>query len=371
MSEGTCFIGLISGTSRDGVDAALVEFDAGRPEILGTLCLPYPDTLAKRLEHLLRSGRRPRNEDMRALDPDLGRHFARAAQQLLDLAAKQGIVVRAIGSHGQTVWHAPNDTRPETIQLGQPAEIARITGILTVGDFRRGDIEAGGQGAPLAPLLHGALFRPPHGTRIVLNLGGIANISVIDARGAVTGFDTGPANCLLDAWIREKHDQPYDPGGQWATSGRANPALLQRLLQDPWFTAAPPKSTGIEHFNLAWLRQGIAGQPIADRDVQATLAELTAVSVAQAARSFSPGDLLVCGGGVHNTDLLRRLRRHLEGVPVHSTGEFGVDPDWVEAVLFAWLARERLAGRKQDTRAITGARGPVLLGSIADPAALE
>jgi len=371
VTESTCFIGLISGTSRDGVDAALVEFETGHPAILSALCLPYPDGLAERLQRLLASGRRPRDEDMRALDPKLGRHFARAAQRLLDQAAKRGIVVRAIGSHGQTVWHAPGGPRPESIQLGQPGDIARHTGILTVGDFRRGDIAAGGQGAPLAPLLHRALFRPSHGTRIVLNLGGIANVSVLDARGAVAGFDTGPANCLLDSWIREQQGKPYDLDGQWAASGRANPALLQQLLRDPWFAAAPPKSTGIEYFNLGWLRQYLVDRPIANRDVQATLAELTAVSVAQAVRSYSPGDLLVCGGGVHNSDLLQRLRRYLGGVPVHPTGEFGMDPDWVEAVLFAWLARERLAGRKQDTRAITGARAPVLLGTVADPTALE
>jgi len=371
VSEGTCFIGLISGTSRDGVDAALVEFETGRPLILTALCLPYPDGLAKRLEHLLAAGSRPRDEDLRALDPELGRHFADAAQQLLNTAAEKSVVVYAIGSHGQTVWHAPNGPHPESIQLGKPAEIARITGIPTVGDFRRADIEAGGQGAPLAPLLHRALFRPARGTRIVVNLGGIANVSVIDAQGTVIGFDTGPANCLLDAWVREQRGQPCDDGGRWAGSGRANEGLLQQLLGDPWFATAPPKSTGIEHFNLAWLRQRIGDRPVAARDVQATLADLTAVSVAQAIRSYSPRDVLVCGGGVHNTDLMRRLRGHLGEVPVRSTGEFGLDPDWVEAVLFAWLARERLAGRKQDTRAITGARTPVLLGTITDPAALE
>jgi anhydro-N-acetylmuramic acid kinase len=371
VSEAELYIGLISGTSRDGVDAALVQIGHNGTTLLATVCRPYPRELRSRLERLLKSGRRPRDADMRELDVAIAGHFAESALNLLDRAACKADAVRAIGSHGQTVWHAPEAPRPESIQLGSPAVIAEHTGICTVGDFRRADIEAGGQGAPLAPLLHRALFRPETGRRIVLNLGGIANISVVDASGEVTGFDTGPANCLLDAWIREHQGRAFDADGAWAAGGQTDHGLLEALLQDPWFAKAPPKSTGIEYFNLAWLARHLADRSIAPRDVQATLAELTAVSIAEAVRPLNASDLLLCGGGCHNGFLRGRLEHHLPGLQVRTTADFGVEPDWVEAVLFAWLAHERLAGNPQDTRAITGARRPVLLGSIAWPAGVE
>jgi anhydro-N-acetylmuramic acid kinase len=371
VSETAHYIGLISGTSRDGVDAALVSFVNERPAVRATLCLAYPDSLAHRLERMVRAGRRPSDEESRELDPAIAKHFADTALQLIRGAGLDPGVVRAIGSHGQTVWHDPDGPVPESIQLGSPSRIAGRTGILTVGDFRRADIEAGGQGAPLAPLLHRALFRPGQGKRVVLNLGGIANVSLVDDRGVVSGFDTGPANCLLDAWIQDQLGEPFDRDGAWSAGGRVDRQLLEVLLRDPWLARPPPKSTGIEYFNLAWLRAHMTGCATAPRDVQATLAELTALSVADAIRSRSPTDVLLCGGGVHNTDLVDRLRRHLRGTPLRSTSDFGIDPDWVEAVLFAWLARERLHGRPQDTRAITGAHEPILLGTIAPPPAVE
>jgi anhydro-N-acetylmuramic acid kinase len=371
VTEGDLYIGLISGTSRDGVDAALVRFRGAAPELLATLCQPYPDELAKRLEQLVKTGQRPADADMRELDQAIAGHFADSVRYVLDQAGCRAAAVCAIGSHGQTVWHAPDASRPESIQLGSPAAIAARTGICTVGDFRRADIEAGGQGAPLAPLLHRALFRPERGRRIVLNLGGIANISVVAASGEVHGFDTGPANCLLDAWIQTHQDLAFDRDGAWAGGGRVDHALLQDLLQDPFFDRQPPKSTGIEYFNLAWLNRRLAARSLNPRDVQATLTELTAVSVADAVRPVDAADLLLCGGGSHNTFLCERLQSLLPSMTVHSTAGFGVEPDWVEAVLFAWLARERLAGRAQDTRAITGARRPVLLGTVARPAAVE
>lgn len=361
---------MLSGTSRDGVDAALVGFPEGRPALRAALCRPYAADLAARLESLSASGQRPAGDALRELDRDLARHFAATALGLLREAGVEAGGVRAIGSHGQTVWHAPNGAHPESLQLGSPVRIARQTGILTIGDFRRADIAAGGQGAPLAPLLHRALFRPASGTRAVLNLGGIANISIIDAQGAVSGFDTGPANCLLDAWVRRHRGEAFDPNGSWAGSGRVDAGLLQTMLADPYFGRRGPKSTGIEYFNLAWLEPLLGGDRLAPVDVQATLAELTAATVADAVRPVAPADLLVCGGGVHNGDLLRRLQRRLPDTPLRSTAEAGLDPDWVEAVLFAWLARERLAGRPQDTRRITGARTAVLLGSVFGPAAL-
>jgi len=371
---------MISGTSRDGVDAALAAFPAGQPQLRATLCLPYPADLAARLERLAAGGRRPAAADLPELDAAIAGHFAETALRLLRESGVAAASVRAIGSHGQTVWHAPTGPRPESIQLGSPALVAQRTGIRTVGDFRSADIAAGGQGAPLAPLLHRALFRPARGQRVVLNLGGIANISIIDRDGGVTGFDTGPANCLLDAWIRRHRGEALDRDGAWAAGGRVVPELLEAMLADPYFARPGPKSTGTEYFNLAWLDPLLepllaplsagrrpAGPEPGPADVQATLAELTAATVADAVRPFAPADLLVCGGGVHNGDLLRRLRRRLPDTPLRSTAESGLDPDWVEAVLFAWLARERLAGRPQDTRRITGAREAVLLGTVCEP----
>jgi anhydro-N-acetylmuramic acid kinase len=251
--------------------------------------------------------------------------------------------------------------------LGNTHRIADHTGIMTVGDFRRADIEAGGQGAPLAPLLHRALFKPDSGTRIVLNLGGIANISILNSDGSVSGYDTGPANCLLDAWIQEQREEPYDKEGAWSANGTVHQLLLLNLLMDPWFRKPPPKSTGLEHFNLQWLKKQELINSIDPRDIQATLAQLTASTVASAIAPYNPADILVCGGGVHNTDLLRRLKGLLPGTSICSTSDQGLDPDWVEAVLFAWLAHERLAGKAQDTCAITAARQPVLLGKICTP----
>jgi anhydro-N-acetylmuramic acid kinase len=379
VSEGELYLGMISGTSRDGVDAVLAAFPGGQPQLRAAICLPYPANLAARLERLLAGGKRPAATDLPELDVEIAQHFVATALRLLRDSGVTAASVRAIGSHGQTVWHEPTGPRPESIQLGSPNLIAQRAGICTVGDFRRADIAAGGQGAPLAPLLHRGLFRPASGTRAVLNLGGIANISIIDQDGGVVGFDTGPANCLLDAWIRRHRGEALDRDGAWAASGSVDQGLLDTLLADPYFGKRGPKSTGTEYFNLSWLERllkpflerGRPGEhPLTPADIQATLAELTAATVADAVRPFAPADVLVCGGGVHNSDLLRRLRMRLPDTPFRSTAEAGLDPDWVEAVLFAWLARERLAGRPQDTRRITGAREAILLGSVCEPAAL-
>jgi anhydro-N-acetylmuramic acid kinase len=362
------YIGMISGTSRDGVDAALVSFTRDRPDLRETVCVPYPADLARMLDRVVTSGRRPGEAEMQELDTQLADHFAVTVRLLLEKAAVQSQDITAIGSHGQTVWHEPGGERPESIQLGNPERIALQTGILSVGDFRRADIEAGGQGAPLAPLLHRALFRPSANTnRVVLNLGGIANISIIHGDGRVSGYDTGPANCLMDAWIRAHRGESFDRDGGWAAGGECQPGLLNTLLADPYFQKPAPKSTGIEYFNLAWLEQASPLAVFNARDVQATLAELTATTVADAIRSHDPAEVLVCGGGTHNRFLFQRLEALLPGTPVSSTVKFGLDPDWVEAVLFAWLARERLAEHALDTRSITGARNPVFLGTIAFP----
>lgn len=358
---------MISGTSRDGVDAALVSFAGETPAVLAARCDPYPADLRRRLDGLLEPLRRPTPRAAFDLDRPLADHFAATARRLLADAAVDARAVAAIGSHGQTVWHDPDRNPPETLQLGDPQVIANATGITTIGDFRRADVEAGGQGAPLAPLLHRVLFARRGATRAVLNLGGIANVSVLAGDGRVTGFDTGPANCLMDAWIRRHRGVDFDRGGAWAAGADPDPALLERLLDDPWFSRPPPKSTGIEHFNLDWLDPRLGARPPDPATVQATLCELTAASVAPAVAASGADEVLVCGGGAHNTHLLERLRARLPGVAVRSTADVGLDPDWIEAILFAWLARERLADRALDTRAVTGAAHPVRLGRIARP----
>jgi len=362
------FIGMISGTSRDGVDAVLVSFEEDRPQIKASMCIPYPPVLATALDRLISLGERPGAAPMNELDTQLADHFSATVALLLAQAAVDPCDVTAIGSHGQTVWHDPEGEHPESIQLGNPRSIAEKTGIVTVGDFRTADIKAGGQGAPLAPLLHRALFRRTDSKpRVVLNLGGIANISIIDGDGSVSGYDTGPANCLMDAWTGIHLHEPFDRNGDWAAGGECIPDLLDALLSDPYFQMHSPKSTGIEYFNLGWLKKFSLIEVHDARDVQATLAEFTALSVADAILPHSAADVLICGGGVHNRHLIQRLEAHLPHIPVQSTQVSGLAPDWIEAVLFAWLARERLADRALDTPGITGAMRPVLLGIIANP----
>lgn len=360
----TLFIGLISGTSRDGVDAALVSLDGQKTDLLHAFCRPYPPAVRADLDRMIEAGRAPDPGKAAALDELLGRFFARCAIELADEAGVERRDIRAIGCHGQTVWHQPGGERPVSVQLGSGSLIARTTGITTVTDFRRADLKAGGQGAPLAPLLHRELFQSGEERRVVLNLGGIANLTLLGTDGAVQGFDTGPGNCLLDAWIRQCRDQAFDAGGAWAASGTVSAELLERLLEDPYFERQPPKSTGLEHFNLRWLLPRIGESELATADVQRTLAELTVESVARPLEGQQPERLLVCGGGVHNAFLMARLKDRLGDCQVQSTADHGVDPDWVEAILFAWLARERLAERAQNTGPITGARQPVLLGKV-------
>jgi anhydro-N-acetylmuramic acid kinase len=313
------------------------------------------------------AGQRPNPGSTTQLDRQLGRFIANASLELMSLAGLEARDVRAIGSHGQTVWHEPEGAKPVTVQLGDGFTIASITGVPTVTDFRSADLRAGGQGAPLAPLLHRELFHVPGESRAVANLGGIANVTLLGPDGAVRGHDTGPANCLLDLWIRRCRDQRWDEGGNWAASGKVNESLLARLLEDPYFTAPPPKSTGLETFNAKWLDARLAGLDIDSADVQRTLVELTARTLVDGLGDGPIDQLLLCGGGVHNDFLVRRIGELLPEVAVASTAAHGLHPDWVEASLFAWLARERLGERPQQTGPITGAREAVLLGDIHQP----
>jgi anhydro-N-acetylmuramic acid kinase len=359
------FIGLMSGTSMDGIDAALVDLSTTQPQLVAAHGHPYPKDLRTQLLEAIRL-EDPLSSDLSRLDDATGVAFAEAANALLESAGTPASAVTAIGSHGQTIHHAPDAPRPYSLQIGNPRRIARMTGIDVVADFRRADIEAGGQGAPLVPACHAALFRSPTEARAVVNIGGIANITVLpaDPSAPVTGFDTGPGNTLMDQWIGEQQGQAMDRDGKWATGGRIDPDLLACLLADPYFQLAPPKSTGREHFNLDWLATCLGEDDPTAQDIQSTLCELTAVSIADAVRQYAGGTrrLLVCGGGVHNGELQRRLATGLEPIPVESSGAHGLDPDWVEAVAFAWLAKRHLDGKPGNLPEVTGARQPVILG---------
>ena len=367
------FLGLISGTSADGIDAALVRFDAradAHPELVLGRTYAWDPALRARLVSLGQGDDATSLDELGTLDVRVARAFADAAVRLLDAAGVAAREVRALGSHGQTVRHRPAGAAfdghdPFTWQLGDGNVIAERSGIATVADFRRRDVAAGGQGAPLLPALHHALLRTPDEERAVLNLGGIANLTLLPRHGDVRGFDSGPANALLDAWCERHTGAAYDAGGAFAARGRSDDALLARLLAEPWFAQPPPKSSGREHFHLGWLQPQLRGDERAE-DVQATLLELTAATVAAALHAHQPGTqrLLACGGGVHNPLLLQRIGARLPGVVVESTAAHGVDPDFVEAMGFAWLARETLAGRPGNLPAVTGARGPRVLGAL-------
>jgi len=367
------YIGLISGTSMDGIDAVLVRFDSSTPTLLASLSRAYPTELR---EKLLAGAAEPEQFTLYNFGSThalLAREFATAVADLLSEAACSTDQVSAIGSHGQTILHAPLNQPPFTLQLGDPGALAALTGIPVVADFRSTDMALGGQGAPLMPAFHQFAFGSANEDRALVNIGGIANLSLLPAQGLTTGFDTGPGNTLLDGWHRSHRDGDYDPGGSWSASGHSNAGLLGRLLGDPYFKAPPPKSTGTDYFNGEWLDNGLAtiDSTIPAVDVQATLAELTAVSIANAlmATNLQPTILAVCGGGAHNQDLLHRLQQNLPAWQVITTADWGIGPDWVEAAGFAWLAQQRLAGNTSSLPAVTGARVAVSQGGLYLPPA--
>ena len=356
----------MSGTSMDGVDAVLADMGPTPPRLLAALSHPLPAALAADLRRLAAGG----DVDLLGrLDVEVGRLFAGAARAVLARSGRRPEEVLVIGSHGQTVRHRPRDpVAPFTLQIGDPNTIATRTGITTVADFRRRDLALGGEGAPLVPPFHAAVFSAAE-ARAVLNLGGIANLTLLPARGdprPVRGFDAGPANTLLDAWYRAHHPGTFDPGGAWAAGGEVIPELLDELLQAPFLRRPPPKSTGPEEFNLDWLREHRGVREARPGDVQRTLVEFTAVSVARALETWAPETrrVLVCGGGVHNRLLMTRIAEAVAPRPTESTAAHGVDPDWVEALAFAWLALRRLEGLPGNLPEVTGASRPACLGGI-------
>lgn len=360
------YLGLISGTSADSIDAVLVRFDHGQPQLLASHAHPWPSELRQRMLALMQGEGTLDLDAFGRLDVEIAQHFANAALHLLEHCGIPAQDVRAIGSHGQTIRHRPGGAFPFTMQLGDPSVIAERCGIDVVADFRRADLAAGGQGAPLLPALHAILLANPGHTRVVLNLGGIANITVLAADGSVRGFDTGPANGLLDAWCLRHCGEAFDRDGRFAVSGRVDAGLLEAMLADRYFSLPPPKSTGREHFHLDWLASQLRVSMLSPADVQATLLELTARSVAAAIMQYAPSaqDVLACGGGVHNGALMTRLTELLAPRVLCNTADYGIDPDFLEATAFAWLARQRLLKLPGNLPAVTGARGSRVLGAI-------
>ena len=361
------YIGLMSGTSMDGIDAVLVELGDGDCTILAKYTLSYTSDLKNRLESAVQKPDHVSLIEFGSLNAEVGAAFAQAANAVLKAANLAANSVTAIGSHGQTVLHHPDGETPFSIQLGDPGILAARVGVKVVADFRSTDLALGGQGAPLAPAFHRWAFGNTDVDRAVVNIGGIANITLLFRDGTTIGFDTGPGNTLLDQWCREHHEAPFDDHGSWAAQGTVAYELLEKLLADEYFSMAPPKSTGLEHFNMEWLRRHLKSCSVQPsyQDTQATLSECTAQGIASGIRSMQDvREVAICGGGARNTDLLDRIRRALPDCTVDSTDKWGVDPAWVEAIAFAWLARQRIRGKTTNIPDVTGASKAVSLGGI-------
>ncbi len=362
------FIGLMSGTSLDGVDGVLADFSQATPRVMGHASLAFPAALRSELMALNSSGEAELHRAALAGNA-LVRVYAQVVHELLRAAALPVASVAAIGAHGQTVRHRPQefDGTGYTLQLNQPALLAELTGIDVVADFRSRDVAAGGQGAPLAPFFHQALFAQAGRSIGVLNIGGISNITLLRADGSMQGFDCGPGNALMDGWCLQHTGREYDSEGSWAAGGVVLRQLLERLLSEPYFGRMPPKSTGRDLFNRPWLDRHLVGFSAAGpQDVQATLTELTATACAGDVLRHEPqlARLIVCGGGALNTYLMARLESLLPGVEVGSSALSGLPPLQVEATAFAWLARKTVRREKLELQSTTGARGARVLGCI-------
>ncbi len=360
------YIGLMSGTSMDAMDAVLVDLGSPFPLQKHQVSIPLPETLRKSLFALCQDGP---NEITRLAKADI--QVAEISAQAVSILLKEASIpasdIQAIGSHGQTIRHLPEVGN--TLQIGSPSHIAELTGILTVADFRRRDMAAGGQGAPLVPAFHEAVFRHPEKSRVILNIGGIANISILSTEKhiPVSGFDTGPGNALMDYWNQKHLGTRYDLNGNWAASGTVDQALLHECLSDAYFSRQPPKSTGREHFNAEWLNHFLnKHDSLAPADIQATLMELTAKSIADDIQRYAVDcqELFVCGGGAYNSTLLERIAFHLPDISVSSTRSLGLAAEWVEAVAFAWLARQTIHGLPGNLPSVTNAKGQRILGGI-------
>ncbi|MGQ8879798.1 anhydro-N-acetylmuramic acid kinase [Delftia sp. NA_296.1] len=365
-------IGLMSGTSLDGVDGVLVDFAEGT-QVLWHASRGFDAALRAELLALNTPDGRDELHRAALAANALARSYAEVVRELLQATGLAPAQIAAISAHGQTVRHRPQmfDGTGYTLQLNSPALLAELSGVAVVADLRSRDVAAGGQGAPLVPAFHQGVFGRPGETVLVLNIGGIANLSVLAGDGTVLGFDCGPGNALMDGWCQAHTGQPYDDGGQWAATGQVLPALLDRLLAEPFLQQPPPKSTGRDLFHADWLAGHLSASATSaadarPADVQATLTEFTARACAGAVQRFGRGggELLVCGGGAFNTQLMQRIAALLPGVAVDTTAARGLPPQQVEAAAFAWLARQALLGLPGNLPAVTGARGPRILGAI-------
>ncbi|MDH5764808.1 MAG: anhydro-N-acetylmuramic acid kinase [Gammaproteobacteria bacterium] len=369
MSE--YYVGLMSGTSMDGIDAALVDFsDNDIPRLVCSHSHEWPATIHQQLQ-AARNLPDDQLHTLQSLDVQLGEIFAEATQALLNKSSVTSKEIIAIGNHGQTIRHRPDAAKPFSLQIGNAKILSQKTGISVIDDFRTADIEAGGQGAPLAPAFHEMVFRNHNENIGILNIGGIANLTILPASSVqpVTGFDTGPGNTLMDAWITKTRGDYFDKDGNFARSGEINADLLNHCIRDHYFDTKPPKSTGFEYFNLDWLDRQISNSAckgLNDADIQATLCELTARSIARAVKQYIPdfNHLLICGGGVHNSYLMERIQQSLPEYKIESTDMFGIAPDWVEAMAFAWLARQTMNQQPGNLPSVTGASKKVVLGRI-------
>jgi anhydro-N-acetylmuramic acid kinase len=365
------YIGLMSGTSVDGIDAALVDFSNATPQLIATHAHPIPQDI-RQIALSLTQVQNNEVHQLLELDHRFGHLFADASLELLKKTTLKPNEINAIGSHGQTIRHQPNHQYPYALQIGDPNIIAARTGITTIADFRRRDIANGGQGAPFAPIFHAHVLSDKNENRAVVNIGGIANVTLLQAnsKAPLLGFDTGPGNGLMDSWVHQHLNQSYDKNGEWAAAGKVIPELLAALLAHPYFQAAPPKSTGRDHFNLSWLQNVLENLDCNQHDealnIQATLAELTAISITTAIKSLpiEVERIILCGGGVHNTHLVKRIQTLASPVFVNISDKFGVSADWLEAELFAWLAQQTLYKIPLDLTRVTGAGKPAILGGV-------
>ena len=361
---GDYYIGLMSGTSLDSIDAVLIENESGTVNTLTSCSHPLPNDLRKKLLELSLPGSNE-IELMADAEPAFARESARAVIQLLHIANIEAHKIRAIGSHGQTIRHRPE--KGFTLQIGNPSQIAEITGISVVSDFRRRDMAAGGQGAPLVPAFHKAVFSSPDENRVIVNIGGIANISILSNQQPVSGFDTGPGNMLMDYWCQKHLQTAYDQNGDWAASAGFDQRLLDDLLNETYFQQPPPKSTGRELFNGAWLEDKLKQYSSLEPEVvQATLCHLTARGIIAAIIDFAPetNGVYISGGGAHNNTLVGAIQAGLQHQKVMKVDELGIGADWVEAVAFAWLAQQTLNRQTGSLPEVTGAKGPRILGAI-------
>ena len=361
------FAGIMSGTSLDGIDIALVDFAANTPVLQACFYQPYPAELRQRLQSLIQDETITLAQ-LIELDAELGECYALALEQLLKREGINAESVCAAGCHGQTLLHLPHATYPSTLQIGDANRIAQRCRITTVADFRRRDMAAGGQGAPLVPAFHHYLFNSKNEQRVIVNIGGIANITLLPGEhDGVRGFDTGPGNTLLDYWCQQHLHKTFDQDGQWSATGQANANLLAQLLKDNYFLQSAPKSTGTDYFSPAWLRHKLADfAHLSSKDVQATLLRLTVQSIADAILAEQPGTdtVIVCGGGAHNKHIMQSLQRSLVRMNVVTSQSLGYDPDHIEAMAFAWLARQTLRHQAGNLPAVTGAKEAVILGAV-------